>query len=163
MISPEHLDEPKSENEHVSSPTEEKQALPVSEKKRPWLNSLMRVVGVVLALGGSCASVLILNNLSFDFLDLLDLAKPATWLFLLVILVYAAFCAVLYRSMWATLIIPIALTLGALLAVFLATVPEGTWDFFAIFGVMFIITLPALLGAIIGGVIGVAWKERWWW
>jgi len=153
MISPEHVDEQKPENEQVLSSTEEKRVLRVDEKQRTWLNPLMRVVSIVLALGGSFAFVYLSSIDPFDY---------NLWLIMLVILVYAAFCAVLYRSMWATLIIPIALTLGALLAVFLATVPEGTWDFFAVLGVLFV-TLPALVGAIIGGFFGVAWKERWWW
>src|SRR5690242_19080912 len=62
MVSPEHVDEQKSENEHVVSPTEEKQVLRVDEEKRPWLNPLMRVISVVLALGGSCAAVLVIST-----------------------------------------------------------------------------------------------------
>ena len=55
MVSPEHLDEQKPENEQLPSPTKEKQALPASEKKRPWLEVLMRATGIILALGGSFA------------------------------------------------------------------------------------------------------------
>jgi hypothetical protein len=159
MISPEHVDEQKPENEHVSSPTEEKQVLRVDEKQRTWLNPLMRVISVVLALGGSFAAVLVIST---GLISIELLYNYNEWLIMLVILVYAAFCAVLYRSMWATLIIPIALTLPPLLAMFLTAVQEGTWDFFAVLGVLFV-TLPALVGAIIGGFFGVAWKERWWW
>ncbi len=159
MVSPEHVDEQKPENEHVSSPTKEKQELIVDEKKRTWLNPLMRVISVVLALGGSFAAVLVIST---SLISIEVFYNVNDFLIMLVILVYAAFCAVLYRSMWATLIIPIALTLPPLLAVFLTTVQEGTGDFFAVFGVLFV-TAPALVGAIIGGFFGVAWKERWWW
>ena len=156
MVSPEHVDEQKPENEQVLSSTEEKRVLRVDEKQRTWLNPLMRVVSIVLALGGSCASVWVINNLSS--IDLFDNYIPL-WI-MLVILVYAAFCAVLFRSMWAALIIPIALNLG----VWLAELLNGGEQLvgYAFGGVLYV-TLPALLGAIIGGFFGVAWKERWWW
>ncbi|HXX77725.1 MAG TPA: hypothetical protein VEI53_04490, partial [Ktedonobacteraceae bacterium] len=158
MISPEHVDEQKPENEHVSSSTEGQQSLPTSEKKRPWLNSLMRVISIVLALVGSFASVWVISNnpISIDL-----------WWIMLVILVYAAFCAVLFRSMWAALIIPIALNLGVLLAELLWVVVLTHSPVEQLMGIAVLValyvTLPALLGAIIGGFFGVAWKERWWW
>jgi len=158
MISPEHVDEQKPENEQVLSSTEEKRVLRVDEKQRTWLNPLMRVVSIVLALGGSFAFVYLSSIDPFDY-------NP--WLIMLVILVYAAFCAVLFRSMWAALIIPIALNLGVLLAELLWVVVLTHSPVEQLMGIAVLValyvTLPALLGAIIGGFFGVAWKERWWW
>jgi len=158
MISPEHVDEQKPENEQVLSSTEEKRVLKVDEKQRTWLNPLMRVVSIVLALGGSFAFVYLSSIDPFDY-------NP--WLIMLVILVYAAFCAVLFRSMWAALIIPIALNLGVLLAELLWVVVLTHSPVEQLMGIAVLValyvTLPALLGAIIGGFFGVAWKERWWW
>jgi len=164
MISPEHVDEQKPENEHVSSPTEEKQVLRVDEKQRTWLNPLMRVISVVLALGGSFAAVLVIST---GLISIELLYNYNEWLIMLVILVYAAFCAVLFRSMWAALIIPIALNLGVLLAELLWVVVLTHSPVEQLMGIAVLValyvTLPALLGAIIGGFFGVAWKERWWW
>ncbi len=50
MVSPEHVDEQKSENEHILFPAEMKQ--PKLASSRRWISILMYIVGVVFPLVG---------------------------------------------------------------------------------------------------------------
>ncbi len=57
MVSPEHVDEHKPEDKEALSPAEEKPVLPVGEKKRPWMEPLLRVVAIVVSLMSGITSV----------------------------------------------------------------------------------------------------------
>ncbi len=41
MVSPEHIDEQKPEDQQPPDPPEEQQMLPMSEKKWPWIEPLL--------------------------------------------------------------------------------------------------------------------------
>jgi len=110
MVSPEHIDEHKPENQQEPSPTEEQQEPVAVEKKRPWLKPLMREAAIVLSLVGSFAIVWV----HFTFIPM-DYAMWAVVEGLLI----GAVSAVLFRSWWALLVIPIAFSLGEFLAFYL--------------------------------------------
>jgi hypothetical protein len=57
MVSPEHIDNHKPENQQAPSPAVEQQVAAVVEKKRLWLKPLMRGAAMVLSLVGSFAIV----------------------------------------------------------------------------------------------------------
>ena len=155
MISPEHVVEQKPENEQVSSPTQEQQVLPASEKKRPWLKPLMRATGIVLALVGSFAIlwlniVVLPNDLAYIWLEALLLG---------------AISAALYLSWWAVLEIPIAFVAGEFVAFFL--IPQLINPNFFEIGDNGLVYLWAIAGpitvtwgAFIGSYFGVQWKKR---
>jgi hypothetical protein len=110
MVSPEHVDNHKPEDQQAPTPAVEKQVPAVVEKKRPWLKPLMRVAAIVLSLVGSFALVWA----TFIFLP----GTPAS-LALPEGLLLGVVCAALFRSWWAILVVPIAFTFGALLAIYL--------------------------------------------
>jgi len=153
MVSPEHLDEQKPENEQVPSPTEEKQALPANKKKRPWLKPLMRAAGIILALGGSFAMTWFAFAVQPPAVD-----NPEA----LLIFLLGAISAALYLSWWAILQIPIAFVAGSFVAFYVTP----AWYFYmddAGFGqAMWVIGGPifAFIGACIGSYLGVLWKKR---
>ncbi len=158
MVSPEHIDEKKHDDKQVSDPTEEKQALLVGEKKRPWLEPLLRVTGIVLSLGGSFAIAWAIFN------DPSITVDPG--LALLGGLLIGAVSAGLFWSWWAILEIPIAFVAGEFLAFYLipqvispnpfeigdASFGQALW---AVAG-----PITATFGAIIGAFIGMSWKKR---
>ena len=110
MVSPEHIDNQKSENQQVPSTAVEQQVPKVIEKKRPWLKPLMREAAMVLSLVGSFAIVWA----TFILLP----GDYGNWA-LLEGLLLGAVSAVLFRSWWATLDIPIAFSCGEFLAFYL--------------------------------------------
>ena len=107
MVSPEHIDNQKSEDQQAPSPAVEQQLAAGGEKKRPWLKPLMRGAAIVLSLVGSFAIVWFLPSLGLG-----GLAVPEGLLLGLV-------SAFLFRSWWAILVIPIAFIAGELLAIYL--------------------------------------------
>jgi hypothetical protein len=123
----------------------------VVEKKRTWLKPLMRGVAIVLSLAGSFAVIWV----SFFFIpadfDVLNWAFPEGP-------VLAVVSALLFRSWWAILVIPIAFSLGELLAYSVLNPPPldmagGLW--------MVIGPMTAILGALIGTFIVMKWGRNW--
>jgi hypothetical protein len=154
MVSPEHIDNQKPENEQAPSPAEEKQVPTVVENKRAWLKPLMRTAGAVMPLIGGFASIWV----TFIPSDYLGLELIGAFLL-------GAVCAVLFRSGWAILVIPIAFTLGVLLAVYLAPVvfspnPLTIDDVgFGVYIVAIAGSILATLGALIGAHIVMVWER----
>jgi uncharacterized membrane protein YeaQ/YmgE (transglycosylase-associated protein family) len=98
MVSPEHIDEQKLEDQHA--PT-------VVENKRAWLKHLMRVVlGVVVPLIGGFTCMYLTINVAGGFL--------LGWIVGFFVGIVGA---VLLRSRWAILVVPIACILGEWLVV----------------------------------------------
>ncbi len=173
MVSPEHIDEHKPEDKPVLSPVEEKPVLPVSEKKRPWMEPLLRVVAIVVSLMSGIAAVYLVVlsfrpwlELGFENSAADQLAYLRTLAILLVFLVGVG-GAVLIRSWWAILVVPLALSLGAVPTYYLMRyqiAPELlTYDdvgFGVIVFSLFYIPGIAVFAACIGSAIGMAWKKR---
>jgi len=113
MVSPEHIDNQKPENEQTPSPAVEQQVQAVGEEKRTWLKPLMRVAAIVLALVGSFAGFW-----AFFSLQLPQSNNGDGWALLGTVLL-GAVSTVLFRSWWALLVIPIAFSAGAFLAMYL--------------------------------------------
>ena len=145
MVSPEHIDEQKSENQQV--PTE-------VEKKRPWLKPLMRVAGIVLSLVGSCAIWIMLVIWPLN----------GYVLYLLAVLLFGAvsiLSALLFRSWWALLVVLITFALGGLLASYLIPLLNPpVSDPFAAFNWLFYGPIVAVIGALIGTAIVKAWLNE---
>lgn len=157
MVSPEHVNEQKPENKAAPDPAEEKQVLPASEHKRPWMEPLLRVGAVVYALIGGFA-IVCLMSINIDFQG---------WGYLVAFLLGTA-CALLFRSWWAILVVPLALGLGEYLAgyhnpfalsndprLFMYVTGFGFWFSAAVF-----IPILAVIGSCIGSYLGVAWKKK---
>lgn len=147
MVSPEHINEQKPEDQQAPSPTVEQQVPAVVKKKRPWLKPLMRVASMVLSLGGSFVIVWA----TFIFLP----GDYGNWAPLEGLLL-GAVGAVLFWSWWAILVIPIAFSLGEILAFYLISLvispnPLGMDD--APFGV-FLWALAGPITATFGALIG---------
>ena len=140
MVSPEHTDNQKSDNQQAPSPAVKQQVPTDVEKKRVWL---MRVLGVVVPLIGGIA-IMCLNIYFPDF-----------WaLGLLVALLLGAVSALLIRSWWTMLVAPIALALGAWL---IASLPIQIGD--AGFGVFYTPLITAF-GALLGiAIVKKTWRE----
>ena len=159
MVSPEHIDNQKSENQPVLTPVVSQQVPTEVEKKRPWLKPLMRVVGIVLSLIGSCAIwiMLVIWPLNEGLLLLLG------------VLLYGAvsiLSALLFRSWWALLVILITFALGGFLASYLITFvippepePPGYLPMGALYW-LFFGPIVALVGALIGTSIVKAWLNE---
>jgi len=113
MVSPEHRDEQKPEDHQAPSRSVEQQVPAVVEKKRPWPKLLMRVAAIVLALVGSFAGFW-----AFFSFQLQQGNNGEVWAILGAVLL-GAVSAVLFRSWWALLVIPIAFSAGAFLAIYL--------------------------------------------
>ena len=156
MVSPEHVNEQKPEDKPALSPAEEKQVLPASENKWLWMELLLRVGAVVYALIGGFA-IVCLMSINMDFQG---------WGLFVAFLLGTA-CALLFRSWWAILAIPLAFGLGVYLAGFhnpfaLSFDPRismgdngfGFWLNVAIF-----MPILAVIGACIGSFVGVLWKK----
>jgi hypothetical protein len=157
MVSPEHIDNQKSENQQAHSPAVEQQVPAGGEKKRTWLKPLMRGVGVVVPLLGGFA-ILSFTISNIDFLG---------WGLLLVACLLGVAGALLFRSWWAQLVIPLAFALGEFLSWYLAPVvfsPDPRfftyeWTFGVGVGALFAAIL-ATIGAFIGtSIVKKAWKE----
>jgi len=128
----------------------------VVEEKRPWLKPLMRGAGIVLALVCSFAGVW--ATFVFQQVDIMNWA-------ILEMLLLGAVSAVLFRSWWAVLVIPIAFTVGGVLAFFLISLvisPNPLTMDDAPFGVLLwavIGPITAALGALFGTAIVNAWVQ----
>jgi hypothetical protein len=152
MISQQHNNFRWPEEETSPTPAEKKQVWTVIEKKLPWLKPLMRVVAVVLSIVGGFALNWLSNFVNGGFILM--------FVILFVVPLLGVFCAFLFQSMWAIVIVPVAFTLGALLVNFLAPVGESGFD-----GGLVIIplTLMNVIGALIGSGIYISLKARNWW
>lgn len=171
MESPEHVDEQKPEAEQVLSPVEEKLVLPVGEKKRTWMEPLLRVGAIVVSLMSGIASVYLIVlsyrpwlELGFQNSSADQLAYLRTVALLLVFLVGLG-GSMLFRSWWALLVVPLALSLGAVLTNYLSD--QIAYDLLHYddvgFGVIFdtaTCILSAIIGAFIGSYLGTLWKKR---
>lgn len=171
MISLEQVDELKPVDKQAPDPPEEKPELTAGEKKRPWLEPLLQGVAMGVSLMCGVASVYLVVSSYVPWLELGyenssadHLASLRTMAFLLVGLV-ALVCAVLFRSWWAILVIPLALGMGVVLTNFLSNliVPDLLGYDDVSFGVGFdtaICIMIAVVGASFGSLIGTAWKKR---
>lgn len=115
-------------------------------------NSLLRILGVAMALGGGIAA-------GYAFPTMEIRSALVGWLALLAVVLWGALAGFLLRSWWAILIVPAVFSVS----VFLGTIIQGgrfdfqAWlatapfaiAFVAIFGV-----LPLLLGVAIGTPLG---------
>lgn len=161
MVSPEHTDNQKSDNQQAPSPAVKQQVPTEVEKKRPWLKPLMRVAGIVLSLVGGFTVVWVI----FGFIPLSQY-DPGL-LPLLGVLLLEAVSAVLFRSWWALLVIPIAFALGALLAFYLIPLvispdPLAIGDTgYAVFLYASIAPIIAVIGASIGTAAGISFWRLW--
>jgi hypothetical protein len=158
MVSPEHVDKLKPEDEQTSPPVEGKKDLPIVEETPPWLNPLMRAVGAIVPLIGGFVWLWV-NQWTYDFwrYGLLEV------ILLLVLALLGGVGAAFFRSWWAMLFVPLALILGEFLAFFVGVVYfnypyiSGNTNF----GVHYDVTgglFMAILGAAIGSSVGKSWK-----
>jgi hypothetical protein len=158
MVSPEHVNKLKPEDEQTSPLVEGKKDLPIVEETPPWLNPLMRAVGAFVPLIGGFVWLWV-NQWTYDFwrYGLLEV------ILLLVLALLGGVGAALFRSWWAMLFVPLALILGELLAFFVGVVYfnypyiSGNTNF----GVHYDVTgglFMAILGAAIGSSVGKSWK-----
>lgn len=103
MITTEHVDEQRPEDTSALSPMKEKPLPPLSENRHPWRKPLREVGGVVVSLIGGIACMYI------------TLIPGGVFFGGIVALFVGIVGAVLLRTRWAILIVPLALTLGELL------------------------------------------------
>ena len=158
MISPEHIDEQKSEDKPVLSPVEEKQVFQVSENEQPSMEPLLRgvAIGVSLINGGVLYSNVLSQGNSSDIQAYLPI--------LLMGLVVVG-SAVLFRSWWAILAVPLGCALGTVLASFLITQsiePNiGGENLVLVVGASVTVSILIMpIFAIIGTFLGMYWKKR---
>ncbi len=157
MVSPGQIDNQKSEDKQAPDPAVKQQVPTEGEKKRTWQKPLMRGVGVVVPLLGGFA-ILCLTLSNIDFLG---------WGLLLVACLLGVAGALLFRSWWAQLVVPLAFALGEFLARYLAPVVFSPDPRFFTYEGAFGVGLGAIFAAIlatIGAFIGTsivkkAWKE----
>lgn len=155
MVSPEQINDQKPEDEQAPSPAQEKQVPKAVENKRSWLKPLMRVAAIVLSLGGSFAIVWA----TFIFLP----GDYGNWA-LLEGLLLGTVSAVLFRSWWAILVIPVAFSLGEFLAFYLIPLvisPNPLEIDDAPFGV-FLWALGGPISATIGALFGTFMVKKVW-
>ena len=155
MVSPEQIDNQKSANQQAHSPVVERQVPAGGEKKRTWLKPLMRVSGVVVSLlGGFAILCLMIGNLDFQ-----------GWGPLLVACLLGVVGALLFRSWWAQLVVPLAFALGEFLAWYLAPVVFSPDPRFFTEDGAFGVGLGALFGVIlatIGAFMGTSIVKKTW-
>jgi hypothetical protein len=158
MVSPEHIDAPKPEDQQAPSSAVEQQVWAGVETKRLWLKPLMRGAAIVLSLGGSFA-------IAWALATTPSVANDYGGLVLLGVLILEAVCALLCRSWWAILYVPLAFAAGELLMWYLIPLvispnplahlatDDGPFGvaLYAIFG-----SLAAIFGAWIGAAISVS-------
>jgi len=167
MVSPEHIDEQKPEVQQAPSPAVEQQVPEVFEKKQTWLKWLMRVAGIVLPLVCNFVGIWVY----FVFMtpsqqDALTQQAGGSFLLLLGVVLLGAVSALLFRSWWAILVIPIAFSAGVLLAFYLMPMvispnPLDIGDTgFGVFLWAIIGPMIALFGALIGTAIVKVWEAR---
>ena len=108
MVSPEHIDAQKPEDQQAPSSAVEQQVSAGVETKRRWLKPLMRGVAIVLSLGGGFA-------IAWPLASSPSVANDFGWLALLVVLILEAVCALLCQSWWAILYVPLAFAAGEVL------------------------------------------------
>ncbi len=171
MISPAQVDELTPEDIQAPDPPEEKQQLTEAKKKHPWLESLLRGVAIIVSLACGIVSVYLVVLSYVPWLELGyensaadHLASLRTMAFLLAGFI-ALVCAVLFRSWWAILVIPLALGLGVVFTNFLSNliVPDLLGYDDVGLGVGFdtaICIMSAIISAFPGSLIGTAWKKR---
>jgi hypothetical protein len=171
MVSPEHVDEQKPEDQQPLDPAEEKQVLSVGEKKRTWLEPLLRVIAIVVSVIGGFAAMylMVLSYRPWLELGIENSSYDQLWylryLALLLVGLVALGGAVLFRSWWAILFVPLAIGLGVVLALYLSNqiVPElVSYDdvSFDIAINLILTALSALIGACIGTSIIKVWKNE---
>ncbi len=103
MVAPEHVDEQRSEDESFLSPVQEREIPPVSENIHAWRKPVRVLLGIVVSLiGGIVCTYFTLNPAGFYY----------GWIVAFFVGIAGA---VLLRSRWAILVVPIAFTLGELL------------------------------------------------
>jgi hypothetical protein len=180
MVSPEHVNEQKPADKPALSPAEEKQVPAVGEKKRPWMEPLLRAVAIVVSLIGGIAFYCLAV---FSSLPRIENPPSERLAFLggvamLLVLLVGVGCAVLFRSWWATLVVPLSLILGAYLASYqLPQLIPITDPYYheVVYGefvfVLYFILPIAVTSAFIGSYLGTRWEKseqitppspRWW-
>ncbi len=148
MVSPEHIDEQKPEDQ---------QAPTAVENKRAWLK---RVLGVVVPLIGGIAITCL-------YIATIVNAPDFFYLGLLVAFFLGVVGALLFRSWWSILVIPIALTLGELLVVYLVSLlffpnPIAVDDVgFGVFFNVIATNILAVFGTLFGTTIIKRSQESW--
>ncbi len=100
MVAPELLDEQRPDDTSALSPMKENQLPPLSEKRYSWRKPLREVGGVVVSLIGGIACVYI------------TMIPGGVFFSGIVALFVGIVGAVLLRTRWAILIVPLALALG---------------------------------------------------
>ena len=139
------------------------------EKKRVWLKPLMRGAGIVLPLVCNVVGILVVVAMSAQNQTIDNQNQQTDWSFLLLLgaLLLGAVSAVLFRSWWAILVVPIAFALGGLLAFYLIPLvispnPLEIGEFPFAIGLWEIIgPIPVILGACIGTFIVKKWGRNW--
>jgi len=158
MVSPEHIDAQKLEDQQAPSSAVEQQVSAGVATKRPWLKPLMRGAAIVLSLGGGFA-------IAWTLATAPSVANDFGVLALLVVLILEAVSALLCQSWWAILYVPLAFAAGELLMWYLIplvispnplailAIDDGPLGvaLWAIFG-----SLAAICGASAGAAIGVS-------
>ena len=105
MVAPELVDEQRTEGTSALSPMKEKQLPLLSEHRHPWRKPLRELGGVIVSLIGGIAYVYITMI-------------PGGFFFGGIVALFVGIVgAVLLRTRWAILIVPLALILGELLVV----------------------------------------------
>jgi hypothetical protein len=131
MVSPEHIDEQKLEEQQTST---------VVENKRVWLKPLQVFLGVVVSLIGGIVCMYLTTNVAAGF-----------FFGLIVAFFMGIVGAVLLRSHWAILVVPIAFTLGE----WLVTPPLFGFDFMDLNFSVFIFALAGPIFALFGSLISI--------
>ncbi|HXX79012.1 MAG TPA: hypothetical protein VEI53_10990, partial [Ktedonobacteraceae bacterium] len=169
MISPEDGNKQKFEDKPALSPTEEKQVPSVVKKKRPWIEPLLRGVAIVVSLimGFACVSLVVFSSLpTIENPPSYRLVFLGTVALLLMVLVGVG-CAVLFRSWWATLFVPVAFVLGAYVASYLLPLLIPITDEYKneeVYGgveiLLYFIPSLVVISAFSGSYFGMLWKKR---
>lgn len=141
---------------------------PVDERTRQRIQMLMRIVGTMLPLVGNCALVWfsLEHNYSYAWVVMMYLV-PSFGACLL-----SFIGAILFRSWWAVLIVPIASLVGVTMGVFNPYSPVAfnlqtivfnmqVWVYKVWAQIITIEMGPVILGTICGTIVGFAFS-KWW-